>query len=403
MGWFGKQVEDAIRNILTDIKEALLGFANDIFEALLNPIVGVPAPESNSRYIVVGTPENAPWQSLYADFYLQYILPLTIMLLIVGFAYIGLRSGSISPYRRKRLLRRIGLVFMGSFVWFPLVSIPLQFVDAIGLTLAPINDMSAGFGSLIESGVGGLFVVLAMALVSNFLLIVAALVYGLRWLGILVLTPLMPLLGVFWALDVWPLSPASEIARRAAGIYPGLVLAGLPAAVLFRIGWQMNLTASADGLFSLFLGLVLIPAACLASIMTVYWSAPAVQTIARQGSAQNESGGCRLGSEIRHGKICSWCPERASGIRPEQSWPGDEKRTVPTWEWRLERIHTWVLCPVRERPRRSLQQPAAVSPKQAECATRRKKMLVGRHRRRKLGRNRRSRTQKRRSHGGDYS
>jgi len=46
MGWFGKQVEDAIRNILTDIKEALLGFANDIFEALLNPIVGVPAPES---------------------------------------------------------------------------------------------------------------------------------------------------------------------------------------------------------------------------------------------------------------------------------------------------------------------------------------------------------------------
>jgi len=123
MGWFGKQVEDAIRNILTDIKEALLGFANDIFEALLNPIVGVPAPESNSRYIVVGTPENAPWQSLYADFYLQYILPLTIMLLIVGFAYIGLRSGSISPYRRKRLLRRIGLVFMGSFVWFPLVSI----------------------------------------------------------------------------------------------------------------------------------------------------------------------------------------------------------------------------------------------------------------------------------------
>jgi len=120
---------------------------------------------------------------------------------------------------------------------------------------------------------------------------------------------------------VWPLSPASEIARRAAGIYPGLVLAGLPAAVLFRIGWQMNLTASADGLFSLFLGLVLIPAACLASIMTVYWSAPAVQTIARQGSAQNESGGCRLSSEIRHGKICSWCPERASGYAQNKAGP----------------------------------------------------------------------------------
>jgi len=281
------------------------------------------------------------------------------MLLIVGFAYIGLRSGSISPYRRKRLLRRIGLVFMGSFVWFPLVSIPLQFVDAIGLTLAPINDMSAGFGSLIESGVGGLFVVLAMALVSNFLLIVAALVYGLRWLGILVLTPLMPLLGVFWALDVWPLSPASEIARRAAGIYPGLVLAGLPAAVLFRIGWQMNLTASADGLFSLFLGLVLIPAACLASIMTVYWSAPAVQTIARQGARKTNPVAAASAAKSGTGKSVRGARNVHRGYAQKQSWPGDEKRTVPTWE-RLERIHTWVLCPVRERPRRSLQQPAAV-------------------------------------------
>jgi hypothetical protein len=278
-----EQVEDAIENVLTNIKEALLGFTNDIFEALLNPIVGVPAPESNSRYIVVGTPENAPWESLYADFYLSYILPLTIMLLTAGLAYIGLRSGSMSNYRRKRLLRRIALVFMGSFVWFPLVSLPLQFVNALGLTLAPVTEMSAGFGSLIESAVGGLFVVLVMAIISNFLLIVAAVVYGLRWLGILVLTPLMPLLGVLWALDVWPLSPASEIARRAAGIYPGLVLAGLPAAVLFRIGWQMNLTASASGIFSLFLGLVLIPAACLASIMTVYWSSPAMKRLAHQG------------------------------------------------------------------------------------------------------------------------
>jgi len=321
MGWLEEQVQDAIENVINSIKEALLGFANDIFRALLNPIVGVPAPESNSRYIVVGTPDNAPWQSLYADFYLQYILPLTVMLLIVGLAYIGLRSGSISPYRRKRLLRRIGLVFMGSFVWFPLVSIPLQFVNAVGLTLAPINDMSAGFGSLIESAVGGLFVVLAMALVSNFLLIVAGLVYGLRWLGILVLTPLMPLLGVFWALDVWPLTPASKIARRAAGIYPGLVLAGLPAAVLFRVGWQMDLTASASGIFSLFLGLVLIPAACIASIMTVYWSAPAIQTIARRGATHTNPAAAASAAKKGTGKSVRGARNVHRGYAQNKSGP----------------------------------------------------------------------------------
>ncbi|NEU59137.1 hypothetical protein [Halorussus sp. MSC15.2] len=286
MGWFEEQVEDAIKNVLAGVKDALLGFANNIFEALLNPIVGVPAPKSNSRYIVVGTPDNAPWQSLYAEFYIQYILPLTITLLVIGLAYIGLRSGSVSNYRRKRLVRRIGLVFLGSFVWFPLVSLPLQFINAMGLTLAPVDSMSVGLGSLVESAVGGLFVVLTMAIVTNFLLIVAALVYGLRWLGILVLTLLIPLLGVFWALDIWPLSPASEIARRAAGIYPGLILSGLPAAVLFRIGWQMDLTAGASGIFSLFLGLILIPAACLASIMTVYWSSPAIRTIARKSATK---------------------------------------------------------------------------------------------------------------------
>ncbi|GAA0682763.1 hypothetical protein ACFQDG_00240 [Natronoarchaeum mannanilyticum] len=302
MGWMEKQVENAIENVLTDIKEALLGFSNDIFEAFLTPIVGVPTPTSDSRYIVVGTPDNDPWQSLYADFYLQYILPLTIMLLLIGLSYIGLRAGSISSYRRKRLLRRIGLVLMGTFVWFPLVSIPLQFVDALGLTLAPIDDMSAGFGGLIESAVGGLFVILAMAIISNALLVVAALVYSLRWLGILVLTLLMPLLGVFWALDVWPLSSASEIARRAGGIYPGLILAGLPAAVLFRIGWQMELTASASGIFSLFLGLVLIPAACLTSIMTVYWSAPAMQTIARKGTRRTNPAAAATAAKKGTGK-----------------------------------------------------------------------------------------------------
>lgn len=281
MGWFEEQVQDAITDVLTAVKDALLGFANEVFRALLRPIVGVPAPRSNDQYLVAGTPDNQPWQDLYADFYIQYILPLTIMLLVVGLAYIGVRAGSISQYRRKRLLRRIGLVFLGSFVWFPLVSLPLQFVNAIGVTLAPINDMATNFGALIESSVGGLFVVLAIALLATSLLLIAAFVYALRWLAILVLTPLMPLLGVFWALDVWPLSPASELARRAAGLYPGLILSGLPAAVLFRVGWQLDITASASGLFALFLGLALIPAACLASIMTVYWSSPAIKTIAR--------------------------------------------------------------------------------------------------------------------------
>src|SRR6056297_2766598 len=177
MGWLEKQVENAIDDVLTDIKDALLGFADDIFRSLLKPIVGVEAPTSDSRYIVVGQPDNAPWGALYSEFYLQYIMPLTIMLLTIALAYVGLRTGSTSNYKRKRLLRRIGLVFMGTFIWFPLISLPLQLVNDIGLALAPINDMTGGFENMIKSGVGGLFVVLLIVIVSNFLLLVAGFVF----------------------------------------------------------------------------------------------------------------------------------------------------------------------------------------------------------------------------------
>ena len=277
------QVENGIKNILQDWTDALLGLVNNIYEALLSPIVGVPTPKSDSGYMVAGTPDNAPWDSLYQDVYLAYIMPLAIMLIVIAFAFIGLRAGSMSPYRRKRLLRRLGIVFMGTFVWFPLVSIPLQFVDAIGMSIAPVADMSAGLGGLIQSSLGGMFTILAMVIISNLFLVVAGFVVALRWIAVCILTPLMPLLGVLWALDVWPFSPAANMARQAAGIYPGLVLSGIPPAILFRFGWEVGgLESSVKGLFSLFIGLMLIPAAVLAMVMTVYWSTPAVRTIAQK-------------------------------------------------------------------------------------------------------------------------
>jgi len=301
MGWLEEEVKNAIIDILTRIKDGLLGLAEDIFQALLQPIVGVPAPESNSRYIVVGAPSNDPWQSIYQNFYLPYVLPLTVMLLVISLAFIGFRAGSISEYRRKRLLRRIGIVFMGSFVWFPLISIPLQFVNSIGMTLAPIEQMSSGFGGIAKAGLGGLIAVLVMVFVENLLLLVAAVVYGLRWLGVIVLTPPMPLLGVLWAVDVWPVNSLSNIARRGASIYPGLIIAGIPAAVLFRLGWQTDPASGLSELFALVLGLSLIPAACIASILTVYWSAPTLQRIAHSGAGATAKGAPRAKNAAKKG------------------------------------------------------------------------------------------------------
>ncbi|AQL41639.1 hypothetical protein BV210_02425 [Halorientalis sp. IM1011] len=284
MGWLEKQVEQGINNVLTQIKNEVLDLAESIFADILEPIVGVPAPTSDTRYVVVGSPDNQPWQSIYQDTYLPYILPLTIMLLIGAVAYIGLRAGSLSEYRRKKLLRRVGLVFMGAFVWFPIVSIPLQLVNAMGIHLAPIDSMASGFAEIGKAGLGGVFAVLVVVLLENFLLLIAAVVYALRWWGVVILTAAMPLLGVAWAMEAWPLNSFANIAKRAAGIYPGLVIAGLPAALLFRIGWSTDIGAGVSGLFTLFLNLALIPAACIVSILTVYWSSSTIQRVSRVGA-----------------------------------------------------------------------------------------------------------------------
>ncbi|ELY93114.1 MULTISPECIES: hypothetical protein [Natrialba] len=297
MAWLQEEVENAIENVIEDFTDALLGLINNIYEAILGPIVGVPTPKSDSGYMVVGAPDNAPWESLYQDVYLSYIMPLAIMMSVIAFAFVGLRAGSMSEYRRKQLLRRLGLVFMGTFVWFPLVSIPLQFIDAVGLTIAPTDEMSAGLGGLIQSSLGGTFAVLAMVVISNFFLVVAGFIVALRWISLCVLTPIMPLLGVLWSMEVWPFSPAANMARRAAGIYPGLVLAGIPPAILFRIGWEVGgLETSVKGLFSLFIGLALIPAAIIAMLMTVYWSSPAMRTIAQKGVSATNPGAAASGA-----------------------------------------------------------------------------------------------------------
>jgi len=55
--------------------------------------------------------------------------------------------------------------------------------------------------------------------------------------------------------------------------------------------------------------------------MIVYWSALWFETIVSGRGAQNESGGCRLSSEIRHGKICSWCPNVHRGYAQNKAGP----------------------------------------------------------------------------------
>jgi len=155
----------------------------------------------------------------------------------------------------------------------------------------------------------------------------------------------------------------------------------------------MNLTASADGLFSLFLGLVLIPAACLASIMTVYWSAPAVQTIARQGARKTNPVAAASAAKSGTGKSVRGARNVHRGYAQNKAGPVTKSGQSQLGSGDSN-AYTH-LGPLPS-PRKATQVATTTcgSPKQAECATRRKKMLVGRHRRRKLGRNRRSRTQK---------
>ncbi|MFC7078331.1 hypothetical protein [Haloarcula halophila] len=245
--YLSEGVSNGVGGLFTGILTGIIKEIERLLTGMLKTLVGTPGPEGAGSGINIAymSATNSPWKALINDLYWQYSLGLAIGILIIVLAFVGLRYNAIDPGVRKKLTRRIFFAFLSIFFWLPMASLATQFLNEVGIVIAN----GAGGGTSLttvetfilegvnlalnnKKGLGQFLFVSGIVIYIYLKVIFTAL--G-RWAGIFLLTIFMPVLAVFWALEVWPLNRFAGLSKRIAGAYPGLIAGGLPAAMLVRL------------------------------------------------------------------------------------------------------------------------------------------------------------------------
>lgn len=265
---------------LADLFETLL-------EAMLVPIIGLPLIEGDTTdWLAFSAASNEPYSVLVGTgggtlgvvpgdpgIYWTLVIPLSIMILILGTAFTAIKAGTMSAVEAQKQFRRLGIGFLTCFFWLPIASLALRFFHKLSMFIAvPQNDPTAvtqAFADIITGSILTLGVVGVAAYFAGLIIlpvVLVAVLAGLavvvmRWVLIVMLTVSMPLIAAFWALDMWPVNRFSQMASSAAGVYAGLLVSGLPTAMLVRIVVELSaanasfisdgpLLGAIEGLFS---------------------------------------------------------------------------------------------------------------------------------------------------------
>jgi len=263
VGELSSAIASGLSGFLDDLRTDIVEYLEGVFQALIDPMVGTPAPEGpNSSApvdIAFESASNAPWNSLISGIYFDGIVGLALGLQFIVLAMIGVRYGSMNPVIRKKLLRRLGVAFLSLFFWLPVASLGTQFFNAIGREIyksgQSTTEVAALIGSAQQIADLSLGIFLVLIVVGLYVYLKAAFIFITRWLLVFLLTLSMPLVATFWAVEVWPLNRFSGLAKQVAGAYPGVLAAGIPPAILIRMSFEATNWGLASDL-SLFISLV---------------------------------------------------------------------------------------------------------------------------------------------------
>lgn len=283
MGWLKDELNLFLDEIFSDVSSWLAEFGQQLLEPVLKLMIGTPAPRTTNW--IFGTPMNAPWDVWIPDVYYLYIIPLTFGLWLLAASYVGMASPIITGYTRQKTLQRLGIAFLAIFLWLYVATAATQFFDALSLGIAPTTQQMIGtFGSLVKSTVSGVILTIVMLVIQNVMLLVAIAVYAIRYVLIYALTLGMPLLLVFWALEVGPMKRFAGLSKAIMALYPGLLIATLPAAIMFRMAYATELGFGMDGFTGLFISLMFIPTATVLTVFMIMRSQSAVNQAATKSS-----------------------------------------------------------------------------------------------------------------------
>ncbi|MFC7078076.1 hypothetical protein [Haloarcula halophila] len=239
---FAKVIEWFMQTTAQDVKEG----ANNQTAALVDPIIGTPAPRGPRSSvggihfdIAFSNVSNYPWQLFMDDIYWGVSLGLALGLQFLIVAGLGLRYRSMDPVVRKKTGRRLFFAFMSVFFWLPVASLAGQVSNAIGWAIvdtAPTgSSVTAFLSSAYAVWTADIGLLIVVILLSLYIYIKTLLIFIGRWIGLILLTLFMPVLGTLWVLEVWPFNRFAGLSAKIAGAYPGLLVANIPAAILIRL------------------------------------------------------------------------------------------------------------------------------------------------------------------------
>lgn len=272
---FTQGFKDAIDEILRDVQDWLVEYVGKFMEWLLEVMLIVPHPR-DGNIVAFGEPNNAPWESMYNNLFLEVSLPIALVIIFFAAAYIGVAAPAISSYKRNRLMKRLGVALLSMLIWWPANSFFLKMNHLLVTGLAPNADEIIGvFGAKMIGG-GIILGILAYSAELTTILL-AILVFIIRYVAIIMFGAMMPILIAFWALD-YPFNGLSNAASKLMRYYPGLVFAVIPSAILMRVLVATNLNFGLGGILGFLVGAFSFAIAAGMVIAVVYYTASPTQS-----------------------------------------------------------------------------------------------------------------------------
>ena len=345
-GAFGTGVGKSVINwfLGTKLVEGFGTLFNDMLAGVITYLGGTPTCQNSGAYGVFGVPTGEPCQVFFYQFYLPFVIPLSIILVLFCSGALGAESAlRISlPWptpRPKDVFARSMLALVLIVSWWWIASLTEKIINEIGLIIMPDAEalLSSTTGLLQLSG-AGVFTAITAYVAGSGQVVLLWLLYGVRDAAVIVFRYVMPIL-----LTVAILGPHPKVRSFFSGIawqWFTVLIVVLPGAIMMRLGFYAGWEFSGNTLVNLsvslgFFGVGLFAILLLGWLSTTLHSVASRAATGAQPITNRADNAMDRGAERVKGRVSTSASTRASRAKrrldPRDSGPSAFQPKEPGW------------------------------------------------------------------------
>lgn len=231
------------------------------------------------------------WSHMYHNVLMEDVMAISIalILLAIGTMYLMRSFGDvfIQDYANlQNMETRFIYAIVGVALWWHVGSLLLYFTEALGRALAGCGpgtcELAMDTGA---AGAGaGVFAAVFIYLIGNALLAAVVIFWVLRYVLLILLMGVMPVLIALWAFQVGPLRQLSDLSASIMNLFVLLAFATIPAGLIFRLGDVLGAVAAGlpGGAIAEVLLLAALPVAAGTAPLIMFKESDAISDLSRQ-------------------------------------------------------------------------------------------------------------------------